>query len=46
MQTKPLIRKKPPTLIMIEMKLNRLLLTLVIKKFISNDDELNQVVYK
>ena len=25
---------------MIEMKLNRLLLTLVIKKFISNDDQL------
>ena len=29
---------------MVEMKLNRLLLTLVIKKFISNDDQLNEVV--
>ena len=36
--------KKPPPLIMVEMKLNRLLLTLVIKKFISNDDQLNKVV--
>ena len=40
-----LILKKPPTLIMVEMKLNRLLLTLAIKKFISNDDQLNKVVY-
>ena len=32
-------------IIMVEMKLNRLLLTLVIKKFISNDDQLNKVVY-
>ena len=31
MQTKPLILKKPPPLIIAEMKLNRLLLTLVIK---------------
>ena len=29
---------------MIEMKLNRLLLTLVIKKFIFNDDQLSKVV--
>ena len=36
--------KKPSPLIMIEMKLNRLLLTVVIKKFISNDDQPNKVV--
>ena len=44
MQTKPLILKKPPPPIVIEMKLNRLLLTLMIKKFISNDEQLNKVV--
>ena len=38
------LKKKPPPLIMVEMKLNRLLLTLVIKKFISIDDQLNKVV--
>ena len=37
--------KKPPPLIMVEMKLNRLLLTLVIKKSISNDDQLHEVGY-
>ena len=41
---KPMIWKRSPPLIMIEMKLNRLLLTLLIKKFISNDDQLNKVV--
>ena len=29
---------------MVEMKLNRLLLTLVIKKFISNDDQLHMMI--
>ena len=44
MQTKPLIRKKQPPLIMIEMKLKRLLLILVIMEIISNDDQLSKVV--
>ena len=38
-QTKPLIQKQPPKLIWIQVELNILLLTILIKQFISNDKQ-------
>ena len=40
MQSKPLISKKSPPLVMIEMKLDRLLLPIAIKKFFTIDEQL------